>query len=224
VQAKEIMSTPVLTVTPETPVRDAVQLMLGNHVSGLPVVDAQGRLVGVITESDLLIKELAPKPPTPVAEWIGPWLWLERWAGSHRKAEGRTVGEVMTHNVVTADEETSVHVLASRMLRHQINRLPITRGREVVGIVTRADILKVFLRADEDLARACRRIVDDYIRPPEEVRVSVSRGVLTLRGHLLSPARRGALLRDLEGVDGVVSVDAVDLDYAIPERVSLGGE
>src|SRR3990172_6228697 len=100
------MSSPVLTVAPETPVRDAVQLMLGNHVSGLPVV-----------------------------EWAGPWLWFERWVGAHRKAEGRTVGEVMTHHVVTADEETPVHELAARMVRHQINRLPIVRGREVVGTV-----------------------------------------------------------------------------------------
>src|SRR3989304_1217283 len=151
------MSSPVLTVAPETPGRDAVQLMLGNHVSGLPVVDARGHLVGVITEADLLLKEVEPKPPTPVVEWAGPWLWFERWVGAHRQAEGGTVGEVMTHHVVTADEETPVHELAARMVRHQINRLPIVRGREVVGIVTRADILKGFLRSDEDLAAGAAR-------------------------------------------------------------------
>src|SRR3989304_1837055 len=148
------MSSPVLTVAPETPVRDAVQLMLGNHVSGLPVVDARG----------------------------------------HLRAEGRAVGEVMTPHVITADEETAVHELAARMVRHQINRLPIVRGREVVGIVTRADILKAFLRSNEDLAAEAQRIVDDFIRPLEEVRASVKRGVLVLRGRLASPGRRATLL------------------------------
>ncbi|KRT77396.1 MAG: hypothetical protein XU14_C0013G0006 [Armatimonadetes bacterium CSP1-3] len=221
-QAKEIMSSPVLTVAPETPVRDAVQLMLGNHVSGLPVVDARGHLVGVITEADLLLKEVEPKPPTPVVEWAGPWLWFERWVGAHRKAEGRTVGEVMTHHVVTADEETPVHELAARMVRHQINRLPIVRGREVVGIVTRADILKVFLRSNEDLAAEAQRIVDDFIRPLEEVRASVKRGVLVLRGRLASPGRRATLLAQVEHIDGLIAIDAADLEHAFPEHVRIG--
>lgn len=221
-QAKEIMSTPVLTVAPETPVRDAVQLMLGNHVSGLPVVDARGHLVGVITEADLLLKEVEPKPPTPVVEWAGPWLWFERWVGGHRKAAGRTVGEVMTHHVVTANEETPVHELAARMMRHQINRLPIVRGREVVGIVTRADILKVFLRCDEELAAEAQRIVGDYIRPREEVRAAVKRGVLVLRGRLASPGRRATLQQQLEHIDGLIAIDATDLEHAFPEHVRSG--
>ena len=66
---------------------------------------------------------------------------------------GRTVGEVMTHNVVTADEDTPVHVLASRMMRYSVNRLPVVRAGQVVGIVTRADVLKVFMRSDELLER-----------------------------------------------------------------------
>ncbi len=223
-QAKEIMSAPVLTVAPGTPVRDAVQLMLGNHVSGLPVVDERGHLVGVITEADLLLKEVEPKPGTPVVEGPGPWLWFERLVGAHRKAEGRTVGEVMTHHVVTAEEETAVHELAARMVRHQINRLPIVRGREVVGIVTRADILKIFLRGDEDLAAEVQRIVDDFIRPLEEVRVAVKRGVLILRGRLASPARRSALLTLVEHIDGLIAIDAADLEHAFPEHVRSGGE
>ncbi len=221
-RAKEIMSTPVLTVAPETPVRDAVQLMLGNHVSGLPVVDARGHLVGVITEADLLLKEVEPKPPPPVVEWAGPWLWFERWVGGHRKAAGRTVGEVMTHHVITADEETPVHELAARMMRHQINRLPIVRGREVVGIVTRADILKVFLRCNEELAAEAQRIAGDYIWPREEVRAAVKRGVLVLRGRLASPGRRATLLQQLEHIDGLIAIDATDLEHAFPEHVRIG--
>ncbi len=221
-KAREIMSAPVLTVRPETPVRDAIQLMLGNHVSGLPVVDAAGRLVGVITEADLLLKEVDPPPAAPVVEWFGRSLWLERRVAGHRKAAGRTVGEVMTPSVITAGEETPVHELAARMVRHQINRLPIVRGREVVGIVTRADVLKVFLRGDAALAAEAQRIVEEFVRPLEEVRVAVRRGVLFLRGHVATPGRRAALLHDLRGIDGLVAVDDSDLQHAFPEYVRLG--
>src|SRR3990172_8620583 len=206
------MSSPVLTVAPETPVRDAVQSMLGNHVSGLPVVDARGHLVGVITEADLLLKEVEPKPPTPVVEWAGPWLWFERWVGAPRQAAGGPGGGGVKHHAATADEGTPVHELAARMVRHQINRLPIVRGREVVGIVTRADILKVFLRSDEDLAAEAQRIVHDFIRPLEEVRASVKRGVLVLRGRLASPGRRATLLAQMEHIDGLIAIDAADPD------------
>ncbi len=223
-QAREIMSSPVLTVTPEAPVRDAVQLMLGNHISGLPVVDAQGHLVGIISEADLLLKAAEPKPAEPLVEVSGPWLWLERWLGAHRKAAGKTVGEVMTRHVVTAEETTPVCELAARMVRHQVNRLPIVRGREVVGIVTRADILKVFLRSDAELAAEARRIVEDFLRPSEEVQVSVRDGVLALRGHLASPGRRGALLQRLEQISGLISLDATDLEHAFPPHVRAGGE
>ncbi|MDQ7849454.1 MAG: CBS domain-containing protein [Armatimonadota bacterium] len=224
VQAREIMSSPVLTVTPETPVRDAVQLMLGNHISGLPVVDAQGHLVGIISEADLLPKASEPKPAEPLLEWSGPWLWLERWLGGHRKAAGRTVGEVMTRHVVTATEETPVGELAARMVHHQVNRLPIVRGREVVGIVTRADILKVFLRPDAELAAEARQAVEGFLWPTEEVRVTVRRGVLTVRGHLASPGRRATLLQRLEQITGLIAVDAADLDHAFPAHVRASGE
>jgi len=224
VRAREIMSSPVLTVTPETPVRDAVQLMLGNHISGLPVVDAQGHLVGIISEADLLLKASEPRPSEPLLELSGPWLWVERWLGAHRKAAGRTVGEVMTRHVVTATEETPVGELAARMVRHQVNRLPIVRGREVVGIVTRADILKVFLRSDAELAAEAQRLVVDFLRPSEEVQVTVRRGVLTLRGHLASPGRRAALLQRLEQITGLIAVDASDLEHAFPAHVRASGE
>src|SRR3989304_500237 len=186
-------------------------------------MDARGHLVGVITEADLLLKEVEPKPPTPVVEWAGPWLWFERWVGAHPQAGGGTGGEGMTHHVVTADEETPVHELAARMVRHQINRLPIVRGREVVGIVTRADILKVFLRSDEDLAAEAQRISGNFIRPLEEVCIAVKRGVLVLRGRLASPGRRAALLAQVEHIDRLIAIDAADLEHAFPAYVRLGG-
>src|SRR3990170_5850888 len=151
--AKTIMSAPVVTIRPETPVRDAVRMMLDRHISGLPVVDDEGRLVGIVSEADLLPKEAQSPVSEPLVGWFGRSLWLERLVTGHQKVEGRTVGEVMTHNVVTAEEETPVHVLASRMMRYAVNRLPIVRAGRGVGIVTRARVPQGFLRSAEVLQR-----------------------------------------------------------------------
>lgn len=209
--ARSIMSAPVVSVRPETPVRDVVRMMLDRHISGVPVVDAEGRLLGIVTEADLLPKEAQLPAAEPLLGWFGRSLWLERLVTGHRKVEGRTVGEVMTHNVVTAEEDTPVHALASRMIRYGVNRLPIVRGGQVVGIVTRADVLKVFLRSDEVLERDARQVLDEVLIYGEEVGLSVSGGVFILRGLVGSAARRQTLLHRLWGIDGVVAIDDRDL-------------
>ena len=219
--AKAIMTAPVITITPEMAVRDAVQILVERHISGLPVVNAAGELVGIVTEADLLYKEATPKPAEPLLRWFGRSLWLERLVGAYRKVEGRTVGDVMTHNVITATEDTPVHVLASRMVRFGVNRLPIVRDRTVVGIVTRADVLKVFLRSDELLEREARKILAEFLLFGEEVGVSAARGVYALRGVVGSPGRRQALLTRLWSVDGVVAIDDRDLKEAYQESAAM---
>lgn len=220
--AKAIMTAPVITVPPEMPVRDAVRILIDRHISGLPVIDPAGRLVGIVTEADLLYKEATPKPAEPLLRWFGRSLWLERLTGPYRKAEGRTVADVMTHNVITAGEETPVHALASRMVRFGVNRLPIVReDGTVAGIVTRADVLKVFLRSDELLEREARTILDEFLVFGEEVGVSASRGVYALRGVVGSPGRRQGLLTRLWGVDGVVAIDDHDLKEAFQESAAM---
>lgn len=218
--AKTIMSAPVVTVRPESSVRDAVRLMLDRHISGIPVVERDGRLVGIVTEADLLPKEAQLPVNEPLVGWFGRSLWLERLVTGHKKVEGRTVGEVMTHNVVTAGEETPVHVLASKMMRYAVNRLPIVRENQVVGIVSRADVLKVFLRSDELLEREGRRVLDDVLVYGEEVGLSVDRGVFTLRGIVGSPGRRQVLLRRVWAIDGIVAVDDGDLREAYRETAA----
>jgi len=219
--AKSIMSAPVVTIRPELAVRDAVRLMLDRHISGLPVVDAEGRLVGIVTEADLLAKEAQPPVSEPLVGWFGRSLWLERLVTGHRKVEGRTVGEVMTHNVVTAEEETPVHILAARMMRYGVNRLPIVRAGQVAGIVTRADVLKVFLRSDELLVREGRRLLDDFLVYGEEVGLTVEGGVFLLHGVVGSAGRRQALLRRLWSIDGVVTVDDRELRETYRETAAM---
>ena len=219
--AKSIMSAPVVTIRPELAVRDAVRLMLDRHISGLPVVDGEGQLVGIVTEADLLAKEAQPPVSEPLVGWFGRSLWLERLVTGHRKVEGRTVGEVMTHNVVTAEEETPVHILAARMMRYGVNRLPIVRAGQVAGIVTRADVLKVFLRSDELLVREGRRLLDDFLVYGEEVGLTVEGGVFLLHGVVGSAGRRQALLRRLWNIDGVVALDDRELRETYRETAAM---
>jgi len=220
--AKDIMTARVIRATTQTPLRDAVRLMLEHRISGLPVTDDFGHLVGVVTEADLLVKEAKPHPQPPLVEWFGRFLWLERWLSPARKAEGRSVGEVMTHNVVTADEQTPVEELASRMLRYRVNRLPVVRDGAVVGIVTRADVLKVFLRSDETIAAQCRRLVGDFLTAGEDVGIDVDRGVVLVRGRVASPGRRSELLQQMWMVDGVIAVDDCDLLHGYPKYLLMG--
>ncbi len=219
--AKSIMTTPVILVGPGLPIRDAAQIMLERHISGLPVVDAEAHLIGIVTEADLLLKEAFPKPAEPLLSWHGRSLWLERRVAGFRKAEGRTVGEVMTRNVLTAEEDTPVHVLASLMVRSAVNRIPIVRDRTVVGIVTRNDVLKVFVRNDEILEREARPVVAEFLRSGEEVAVSIRHGVCLLAGVVGSPGRRAALLRALWTVDGVVAIDDRELREAHHESTAM---
>lgn len=217
--ASDVMTTPVVSVTARTPVRDAVRLMLERHVSGLPVVNERGELAGIVTEADLLLKEATPRPQAPVLDWFGRSLWLERWVSAYRKAEGRTVGDVMTHNVITAQEDTPLHELASTMIRYQVNRLPVVRGRQVVGIVTRADILRLFLRNDQTLTEEARRVVNAFVLFGEEIQVEAKNGVIVLRGRLGAPGRRNALLGRLWQIDGVVAIDDGELAHTFDMTV-----
>lgn len=123
------------------------------------MVDEAGDLVGIVTEADLLLKEATPRPTPPFFDWVGRWLWLERWLSAHRKAEGWIVVQVMTHNVIMASEETMAHELASMMLRHRVNRLLIVRNHKSVEIVNRADILRLLLRSDQALFEEAKRAV-----------------------------------------------------------------
>src|SRR4030065_2475955 len=86
------MTAPVITITPEMAVRDAVQILVERHISGLPVVNAAGELGGIVTEADLLYKEATPKPAEPLLRWFGRSLWLARPVGAGRQGEGRTPG------------------------------------------------------------------------------------------------------------------------------------
>ena len=140
-QVTEIMSSPVFEVTPDTSVARVIELMVGERISGLPVVDASGKVVGIVSEGDL-IRRAEIGIATSRFNWLEclaapPWL-AERYALAH----GSKVSDVMTTDVKTVSETASVPEAAQIMSRHGVKRLPVARDGQVIGIVTRADLVR----------------------------------------------------------------------------------
>ena len=135
-QAKDIMTVNVVSVSEDTPVHEIVSLLLKYRISAVPVIDGAGKVVGIVSEGDLLRGE-----GTSRARVHHPW-WLEAvFVGqtvAYDKARGARAGVVMTRNVITVDEETPLNEIAELLERHHIKRVPVLKGGRLAGIVSRA--------------------------------------------------------------------------------------
>lgn len=146
--AKDIMTRDVVTIKKGASIDEALRLMADNHVSGLPVVDPDGCVEGIITESDLLLKGQAHIPSnTPSYDVAAGDATEEVVEEMYRKARAETVEDAMTTKVTTFSEDSLVTDIARVMIEKQINRVPILRDCNVVGIVSRRDIVKAMARA-----------------------------------------------------------------------------
>jgi len=136
---EDVMTSDVITVSPATPIHEAARLMVEHRVSGLPVIGADGSLVGIISDGDLILRQRHRKET--------PW-WHsfvtdgEQIAREYQKAVGTTVGEVMTRPVVTISPVWDIEVAASILDSRRIRRLPVVLEGRLVGIVSRADLIK----------------------------------------------------------------------------------
>jgi CBS domain-containing protein len=144
--ARDVMTTDVQTVGADTLLADVAQLLAEHHISGVPVVDERRHVLGIVTEADLIdehrreahIPRVALYGLFPVPE--------ETLSQAYRHGMELAARDLMTHKVVTASEETSVHELADLMLTRHLNRVPIVREGELVGIVTRADLVRALAK------------------------------------------------------------------------------
>jgi CBS domain-containing protein len=204
-RVREVMTRDVVTVTPETSLKEVARKLVDLRVSGMPVVGADGSVVGVISEADVLAKERREH------EDVGPIARLlhRRDPSEKGKLAARTAGEAMTSPAITVDPSWTIPTVAQMMLEHAINRLPVVRAGRLVGIVTRADLVRAFARSDAEIAEEIREAVAvqeamSFGVAPIEVRVEA--GEATLRGTV--PTRFDAEgLADVAGnVPGVVSV------------------
>jgi CBS-domain-containing membrane protein len=211
----DVMTRAPVAVGSDAPFKDVVTLMDRWKVSTLPVLDGEGRVVGVVSEADLLFKdELRDRGPDRFA---GP----QRPAGpvAPARAGGVTAGELMNAPAVTVHADAALAEAARLMARRGVKRLPVVDGMGVLrGIVSRADLLKVFLRADEELTEEVRREVVDRLFPlsADHIRVEVTEGVVTLTGWIDSPEPAPVAERLARAVDGVVDVHCRLCPVSVP--------
>ena len=140
-KAGDIMTGRVITISPDATVLEAIDLMTRNHISGLPVIDASGTLVGMVTEGDFLRRAetgTARKRPRWLEFLVGPGRLAEEYVETH----ARKVGEVMTREPITIAEDTPLDEVVHQMEHRRVKRLPVMRGTQLVGIVSRANLMR----------------------------------------------------------------------------------
>lgn len=148
--AKDIMTKDVITVRAEDKVEKAAQLLLDNKVSGIPVVDGNSHVIGIITEKDLMIKASELKVPFYLTLFDS-IIFLEnpiRFNNELKKYTATHVKEAMTSKVYSVEEDAPVNDVVAIMQKHNINRVPVLRHGKLIGIVTRNDILKTMVEKD----------------------------------------------------------------------------
>jgi CBS-domain-containing membrane protein len=190
----DIMSRPVITVSPETPVKEAARLLVEHGISALPVLDSKGRLAGIVSEADLMPMQTRPDPRTQATP-------LSHSAGT----TPRSVAEVMTRSVLTLSAASEVSQAARAMLDAGIKRMPVMRGRRLVGIVSRRDLMRVIARSDESLRTEVLRRLRELGLGAGDKAVTVESGAVTLT--LDSGERERALAESVMlAVPGVLEV------------------
>lgn len=219
-KVKDLMTTEVATVSPGATLKDVAHLLTERGISGVPVVDGDGVVVGVVSEADVLAKEHGPGQP------VGrfPWFTGRSDPAFDAKVAARTAAEAMTSPAVTIGAERPVSAAARIMTEQGINRLPVVRDGELVGIVTRADLVRAFTRPDEVLAREIR--VDVVERAmwlsPEQIDVQVVNGEVELRGWVDTRVDAEVLELLASRVPGVVGVSSRVTWRADSERRHVG--
>lgn len=218
---KDVMTTSVVALRPGAAFGEIVRAMAARGISGAPVIDEDRHVIGVVSEADLLHKEEF----TPRGE--EPRLYVEsrRNKSDHAKAAARTARELMSSPAVTVSPGATVAEAGRMLAAHGIKRLPVVDERGVlVGIVSRADLLTVYLRPDEVIAREIlTEVVERYLWSDQaQVRVGVNGGVVTLGGTVERRSQIPIAVRLSSAIDGVV--DVIDeLDYVHDDIRAPGG-
>jgi CBS domain-containing protein len=216
-KASEVMTRNLVTVGRETPVVQAIRAMLDNHVSGLPVLDDDGKLAGILTEGDLLRRgETGTERHRP--RWLEVLMGPGRMAGEYVRTHGRRVGGIMTQNVFSVPPDTSLDEIVQLMERRRIKRVPVVDGDALVGIVSRADLLRMLASVlesqpggthsdDEILEKIHAELAKAAWVPRDGLSITVQDGVVDLNGVILDEKEREALRVVAENVAGVKAVE-----------------
>jgi CBS domain-containing protein len=205
VKVKDVMSREVLTVHPDATLKEVAALLAARRITGLPVVDNEGAVLGVVSEADILFKERANvRDRGFLYAALHPAEMLEE----ELKLDARRAVEAMTSPAITIGPDEPIARAAAVMCDEGVKRLPVLEGGALVGIVTRADLVRAFVRSDEEIAAEVR---DDVLRrtlwiDPSRVEVDVRDGVVTLTGAVETSADAEIVPEFVRRVPGVVDV------------------
>jgi CBS domain-containing protein len=214
-RAHQIMTKDVITVTPHTTIEDAARIMLRTHISGLPVMNDAGKLVGIVSESDFLRRsEIGTGRKR--AKWLQFFLGPGTAANEFVRERGRKVEDVMTPDPITVGEETPLEDLVRLMEKNDIKRLPVMSGKTLRGIVTRSNLLQAVASLAHEIPDPTAD--DDHIREriiravsatdwrPIGFEVTVRNGVVHLHGIITTDEARQATIVAAENTAGVKKV------------------
>jgi CBS domain-containing protein len=213
-KAKDVMTHCLVSITPQAPIRDAIARMISHQVSGMPVVDEDGKLVGIVSESDFL-RRAEMHTEGPQRRWLELLLGPASVADEYTRTHGRTVADVMSSDVIAAGPETPLTEVVHLMEEHGIKRIPVLEDGQVVGIVSRADLMtalgevltKQSARAPSSDEAIHGAILSEMKRQPwcqvHLLKVKVHNGIVELRGKIFNERQRRAILVLAENVDGV---------------------
>lgn len=215
-QVSEVMSKDVVSITPQVHVAEAAKLMLDHHISGLPVVDDVGALVGIVTEGDFL-RRAETGNVKKRSRWLEFLVGPGRLADEYVHTHGRKVEEVMTREVVTIGEQASLDEVVTLMEKHRIKRVPVLRDRKVVGIVSRANLMRALLvltrtptsplPSDRAIHQRIRTAVEqEPWGPKSSISVVVRDGTVELYGSIFDERERAALHVLVENIPGVKGI------------------
>ncbi len=216
-QASEVMTHAVIVISADASVQEAASKMLQHHVSGLPVADVSGTLVGMVTEGDLL-RRIESGTERRRAHWLEVLLGPGRMAQEYVHTHGRKVAEVMTSNIYSVGPETPLNEVVDLMERRHIKRVPVLDSKgQLVGIVSRANLLRGLADlldappapsvGDAELRTRILAAIDkERWSPSASIDIAVKNGVAELRGAILDEREREALIVVAENTPGVKSV------------------
>jgi len=214
---RDVMTTAVISVKAVAPLKEVAQTLIDHRISGVPVVDDAGRVVGVVSEGDFLFKESGPAAirRRRLARLLGD---SKSTQARRSKVEATTAGEAMTSPAITIRTSEPVAEAARLMADRKVNRLVVMDGDELAGIVTRADLLRAFVRSDEDLAEVIRQEVLLRILwlDPAGFNVRVTRGVATITGHAERRSTAESVRSTVAMVPGIVGVKA-DVSWSLDD-------
>lgn len=222
-KVQEVMTSPVRTVGTDTTLKDVARLLGEHSISGLPVVDASGALLGIVSKSDILLKEIAGAGAAGERRGLLGLLRDRDDPPLARKVDARTAGEAMTSPVISIEPDGSVAAAAALMLDSRINRVPVvSHDGTLVGIISRSDLVRAFTRSDADIEGEIREDVlkGMFWLVPTAIEIEVAKGEVALRGELETRTDAEMIPKFVRKVFGVVGVES-QLTWRIDGRAEF---